>query len=216
MQENKNLRSISAKRSRQLPTPDGGHVEMRPLVLSDWATIEEEAVQYAKRELIQTYSRNADLLPEPIRERTIMDVFRKAESMRIDNLPTVRVMVPLFNADDTPMLEMVEQADGTMKPVQVTQPMDLSYGHYWVTKTMAGDLCSTWLSMRKSKPGLTQDEAAEIFSSFRDSESLLKEAADVVAELSRPSLGNGQPRPEGAKIPAAQNPEAQPTEGAAV
>ncbi len=42
---------------------------------------EEEATQAAKRDLIETYAKNIDLLPEAARERVLLDAFKRAEEI---------------------------------------------------------------------------------------------------------------------------------------
>lgn len=83
--ENRNLGAV-ARRSKLVPLPDGTHVELRALVLSDLACLQEEAAHAFKRDLIETYTRNADLLPEADRRQVILDAFKRAEEIRPDTI----------------------------------------------------------------------------------------------------------------------------------
>ena len=96
MTDNKRL-NAAFRRSRLVTIADGSHVELRALVMSDWATIQEEAAQARKRELIETYSRNLDLIPEPERLKTLMEAFRRAEEIRCDNILSEEVSAWLVN-----------------------------------------------------------------------------------------------------------------------
>ena len=187
MAETKNLAAL-VQRSRSFELPDGRTVELRPLTLRDWGTIEEESVQAAKRDMIQTVARNADLLPENLREKMLLEVFKRAEELRADNLPSIKVSVSQKAANGLPLYDN----DGKM----VMQDVELGYAQFWLSRSMKGRLTAVWLSVRKSLPGATQDEVAEIFAEY--SERTLDEAADVVGSLSKPTLGNVEPSPAAA------------------
>jgi hypothetical protein len=178
--ESRNLGAV-AKRSRLIPMPDGSTLEVQPLHLGDWATLEEEAVQAAKRDLLETYTKNMDLLamlPEPMREKMLLDVFKRAEDLRADNLPTVTVKV---------------KADG--KEVEVA----VGYAHWWVSRTMKGKMTAAWLGMRKAKPGLTYEGAGKLMADW-GGEAQLETVANAVGEISKPTLGNGEAPQDGALV----------------
>lgn len=167
--ETRNLGAV-VHRGRLVKMPDGTEVEVRALDLSDWAMLEDEAVSVCKRNMLETYTKNADLIPEDLRKEMLQDAFKRAEEIRADNLPsvTVKVNVPGVGLQDIPM----------------------GYAHYWLQSTMRGRLFASWLSVRKAKPGWTLNDAADFFAA-KGGEKVLDEVANVVGEVSNPTLGNG-------------------------
>ncbi len=91
MADNRNLIAI-ARRSRLIELPDGRTAELLELTLADWAAIQDEAAQAAKRDLIATYAKNVDLLPKEMREATLLDAFKRAEAITPDTVSTDRVV----------------------------------------------------------------------------------------------------------------------------
>jgi hypothetical protein len=91
MSDNSNLGSV-ARKSRVIPLPDGTHIELRALVIADWACIQEEASHYARRDLIETYVRNADLIAD-VEERRAMvrEAFTRAEAITSDTISDAKV-----------------------------------------------------------------------------------------------------------------------------
>ena len=85
MTEMRNLGAL-ARKSRVIELPGGMHVELRALVLSDWATLWEETAHAMRRDLIETYARNADLLPEARRQDVVMEAFRRAEAITANTI----------------------------------------------------------------------------------------------------------------------------------
>ncbi len=90
MAENKNRGAI-ARRSTLYEIAPGENVELRELVLSDWAFMEEEAAQARKRDLIRTYAGNAEYLPESKREQLILDAFKRAEEITPDTVTNAQL-----------------------------------------------------------------------------------------------------------------------------
>lgn len=162
--------------SRNVSLSNGENVEVRKLNLTDWATLEDEAIQAAKRSLVETYTRNLDLIPPDMRQAMVEQAFRRAEDLRADNLPTVTVKI--------------KAADGT------EQDVPLGYAHYWMGRTIRGKLTAVWLSVRKSKPQWTLDDAANFFAA---KEADLETVADAVGDVSRPTLGNAEAPQGGAQ-----------------
>jgi hypothetical protein len=174
--ESRNLGAV-AKHSRLVPMPDGTNLEIQQLHLGDWATLEEEAVQGAKRNLIETYTKNIDLIPQAHREEMLRDAFRRAEELRADNLPSVKVKM---------------KVDG------VEQDVSVGYASWWVANTVRGKLVAVWLAVRKAQPGITYDDAGRLFSAGR--EKALEDVANAVGELSKGTLGNADAPPDGALV----------------
>jgi hypothetical protein len=157
-----NLRAI-VQRQRTLELSPGIAVELSAFTIRDWARIEEEALAAAKRDLIKTYTANQDLLDEASRKAILSEAFQRAETLRLDNVPPVKI----------------DAGDG--------EPIELPFTVYWMGRTLSGLLYTVWLSARHSKPELTLDDVSKYFSVHR---SRLDEAANIVGEISRPTLGN--------------------------
>lgn len=164
-------RNLSAivQRRRLVTLPDNTEVEVRALDLCDWAMLEDEAVNVHKRQLLETYTKNADLLPDDMRKDVLLAAFKRAEDVRADNLPSVMVKVNIEGAG--------------------IQEVPMGYAHYWLRNTMRGRLFAAWLSIRKSKPAWTLNEAAEFFAE-KGGDKVLDQVADAVGEVSAPTLGN--------------------------
>jgi len=87
-----NGKSLSAgcRKRRNMPMQDGTHVELYALLLTDLAFLQEEAAHARRRELIETYVRNIDLLPDTMspeqKLEIIKDAFRRAEDIRADTI----------------------------------------------------------------------------------------------------------------------------------
>jgi hypothetical protein len=164
-------RNISAivQRRRLVTLPDNTEVEVRALDLCDWAMLEDEAVAVCKRSMLETYTKNMDLIPQAYREQMLQDAFKRAEDIRADNLPSVMVKVNIEGAG--------------------IQEVPMGYAHYWLRNTMRGRLFAAWLSIRKSKPAWTLNEAAEFFAE-KGGDKVLDQVADAVGEVSSPTLGN--------------------------
>lgn len=167
MEGTRNLGAI-VTRSRVVQLDDGTNVEVRALDMADWAALEDAAVQQCKRSLIETYTKNVDLIPQAYREKMLQDAFKRAEDIRADNLPSVKVKVTIAD---------------------VEQEVPIGYAHYWLQSTVRGRLHAAWLSVRKSKPGWSLDDAAEFFAK-KGGEKVLDSVADAVGAVSAPTLGN--------------------------
>lgn len=85
MATNQNLGAV-VRRTRILQLPDGKTIELKALTISDWATIQDEAVQAAKRNLLLTYYQNQDLLPAEKRVELLVEAFKRAEAISAETL----------------------------------------------------------------------------------------------------------------------------------
>ena len=172
-------RNLSAivQRRRIVTLPDNTQVEVRALDLCDWAMLEDEAVNVHKRTMLETYTRNADLIPEDMRKEMLQDAFRRASEVRADTLPSVMVKMNIEGAG--------------------VQEVPMGYAHWWLRTTLRGRLFAAWLSVRKSKPAWTLNDAAEFFAE-KGGDKVLDQVADAVGEVSAPTLGNGDAPTAGA------------------
>lgn len=203
MSDSKHLRAVS-RRARSITLPDGSSIELSAPTVRDWAQLEEEAVANAKRELISTWAKNADLLPEEIRSAKLIDAFERAEKITLETLPVKEAVGPAFGPDgkvvtaDFKIGDLVPLNGGgtgkcvgkSGKVVYVSQ--QIPYVQWWLSATMSGQMKAVWLSARAKTPGLTEDALMERFVQLGDEamKEALDEAANVVGDLSRSTLGN--------------------------
>lgn len=144
-------------------------MEIAPLTLKDIAQVEEQALADYKRSYLQTYTQNADLLLPEDRQPILREAFAQAARMGLDALP-VKTQEVMVNG----------------RQVQREVP----YAIWWGSSTIAGQLHTTWLSMRRANPGITFDEVNE---ALTPDMSQLESIVDAVGEMSSP--GN-PPTPE--------------------
>ncbi len=157
----------AATRRRLVHTlPSGKEIELEAITVRDYAQIREQACKEYKRQFIETFTLNADLLPLEKRATVAEDAFEKASKITPDDLPKKEVAAP----------------DG--------KKVLLNYADWWMGMTVPGVLYSVWLSMRKNQPGLTQ---ADVEKMFEDNFEAMHEAGDQLADMSRPRLGNQDP-----------------------
>jgi hypothetical protein len=164
--------------------PDGRSINVESLVYEDWASIRREALRQYKRNMISTWTDNADLLPDGIRDRKVEEAFKRVEEMTADALPKKQLTV-----------EDLKSAG-----VDVDNSLDVEYSMWWMSKTPEGMMFTVWLSMRKSDPALTLAETSKLFMNESQNIDLatLTRAQDMVGDLSKPSLmGNSEAPPNG-------------------
>jgi hypothetical protein len=159
----------ATRRRRVYTLPNGKDIELEAIGVRDYAQIREQACAEYKRQLIQTYVGNLDLLPEDKRAAAHTDAFEKASMITPDDLPKKTVEDPVTG-----------------------KPKTLNYADWWMGMTVPGVLFSVWLSMRKSPThaGITQ---ADVEKMFEDNFEAMNNAGDEIADLSRPRLGNQHP-----------------------
>jgi hypothetical protein len=181
MSETKNLRAVT-QRSRVFELADGTTLELRPLTMRDFGTLEEEAVQAAKSDLIATWARNLEHLPEAMRDAKLLEAFERAEKINAEGMPDREIDVPLRD----PATRKVLRDKDTGKALSTKK--QIPYAQYWMANTIKGRLTAVWLSARRADPNVTQDQLSEIFQ--RLGEESLDEAADAVGDLTQSQLGN--------------------------
>ena len=81
---------------------------------------------------------------------------------------------------------------GTKRGGLVTKKQTVDYTAWWMSETPEGRLFMTWLSIRRSDPTFTLEDADDI---FREHMEELEMIADEVGEISSPELGNSAAPP---------------------
>jgi hypothetical protein len=159
----------------------GKTIELMQLGLRDISQTQEECTEDYKRAYLQTYTRNADLMPAELQGSLIRDAFAAAAEMHYEGLPRKRIELPKVENG-----KIVTGPDGKM----VTEIMLAEYGMWWSGSTVKGMLYTTWLSMRKcqSQAGITLDDTDMLFMDAMDD---LREAVEKLGRLANPRvLGN--------------------------
>lgn len=162
---------------------NGSKITVKPLVLSDYASIREESLDFYRRERIRAWTKNEDLMPEDVRREWIKEAFERAAKLEAKDLP-----------DRT----LIEYDDPTKDNPTITKATKLEYALWWIATQPDGMLFALWLAAKKTMPDITLDEVEE---RFMDGNSLdteaLEAAANKVGTISQSRIaGNGEAPPQ--------------------
>lgn len=171
--------TAAVRRRRSITLPDGTAVEIEQMTFRDFMRVREEACAEYKRGLIQTYTRNIDLVPTDRQATIIQEAFEKAEKVTPDTLPTHTIRLP----KRTTAGKIVRDAAGAI----VMEEQVIEYATWWMAETSVGKVFALWLAASKCNPKITREWIEE---KFTDSPDALDDAANVIGELSEPRLGN--------------------------
>ncbi len=199
----------ATQRSRIVDLPDGSHLELRPLTIQDWGTLEEEALKAYKREFLSTYLENLDLIPESKRAAKEAEAWERAEKLTADGIPPKIVESPAVGQDgkvirNSPPGTEVLLNSGELVTIsklvgdRCYALQKVPYAQWWFSSTFKGRMRAVWLSARRARPGVTEDELAALF--MRVGEESLDDAANTVGSLSKSQVGNGQAPAVGQEI----------------
>lgn len=190
--------SAVVRRRKTFPLPNGKELEISQLTLRDVAALREQACSDYKRNLIETYTRNSDLLPEDQRQSAIADAFKRAEAITADDLPAKKAWIPKVTADGTPCQHTGERYFHIHAKVwidhggPILEEKDVDYATWWSSFTNIGRLHTLWLSVRHC-PGQQEMTKDELLALIAD-DSVLDSAASEIGDLSEPRLGKkGEP-----------------------
>ena len=161
--------SATTRRRRTVTLPNGRVIELETIGMRDYAQVREQACADYKRQMIQTWSKNVDLLPESERDGAVLRAFDKAEKITPDDLPTKTVTDP-----------------------ETSRERKVAYADWWMGMTVPGLTYSVWLSMRKC-PGQSSLTIQDVEKMFEENMEALNEVGDQLADLSKPRLGNHDP-----------------------
>ena len=167
------------QRRQSYTLPNGRTVFLAPLVLRDISTIEQECLRRYKKTYMQSVTDCLDMLPESMRESKLADAWEKMLAMTNADLPksTMETYVPLPNG------KFKRDAAGKL----VKEPRKLAYEEWWVSFSNEGKAFSTWISIRKEQPDITLELVESIIVQAPEA---FDELADIVGELTKPTLGN--------------------------
>ncbi len=156
-------------------------VLLAPLVLRDVGTIENECLRRYKKTYMQSVIDCLEFIPAGEQQKKREDAWEKMLRLTNEDLPqqTALLVVPLPNGT------FKRDADGKL----VQERKKVKYEEWWVTQTSEGKAFSMWLSLRK-EPG-QEDITLEYLESLAIADpNKFDELADIVGELTKPSLGN--------------------------
>ncbi len=192
--------SAIARKSVTLPLKNGKHLELGQLLVQDFMSLREEARADYVRSLIQTYTRNLDLVPEEQRATITMQAFEKAEKITVDSLPPKKAWVAKRDPKTGKLVRHrgerfrhKESGQWVEDGAPLLTEEEIDYAGWWQAQTKIGLLHVLLRSLRRS-PGqehLTLDDVIQLFSG--DDEEMLEEAGNIVGELSSRRLGNELP-----------------------
>ena len=161
--------------------PSGRTIEIHALGLGDFVAARDRALQQFKRQKIQTWTENVDLLPVDKKERWIREAFERAEALSFDDLPQKRMKIPVRRSDG----KIVKDKNGD----PLLRETEVEYTAWWMAETVDGRLYMTWLSIHRGDPAFTLDDADALFIDAMDE---LETTANLVGDISSPTLGNSE------------------------
>lgn len=163
----------------------GKTVELYALSLSDYVAAREESLRRYRRERLEAWTQNYDLLDalgEDEKQKLLRDAFDRAERLTLVDLPKMSMRLPMRQKNG-----MVQRDKaGNI----VTQVQKVEYAAWWMSETVEGRLFMTWLSMKHGDSSMTLEDAEQIYT---DAMHELETVADMVGDISTPELGNLQP-----------------------
>jgi len=153
--------------------------EFRPLTLKDFGFLQRQALEDFKKQRIETYTKNLSLFPEAERMTILRAVVEETSRMCESDLPPQKMM-------------MDKEGAVTLDKDKAEKTDVIEYAYHWMSFTYQGRLHAIWLSLHKAHPELTLDEVETL---ILDSNESVENLANVVGDLSSPSLGNGEAAP---------------------
>ncbi len=190
---------------------DGRDVIVRPITMQSLHEVQREAVKYFKREYIQTFADNADLMPDGTGAELIRQKLEEAARWDVGDLPTrtafdvrgvvlsdllLREMGKLVGElpDQEPskravLATLLDQGriapdkikEWTGSPVRSAR---VPYDSWWVTAVYSGMVTFVWAAVRADDPSITREQIG------RWPLAKIMEAARLVERLTAPALGN--------------------------
>lgn len=177
----------ATQRRQTIELPSGKKLLIAPLVLRDYATIEEECLRDYKKKYMQTVNDNIGFLPEHLREAKLLDEWENMKRLTSGDLPKQRCKAPVVLQNGT------FARDPKDRSKLVIQEQEMPYEAWWLNNTAQGKLFAIWLSLRKEQPEMTSNDVDALFADAQGQlmDSLLDDIAESVGGLSEPTVGNG-------------------------
>ena len=163
----------AAAGSGVLHTVGGQTLEVRPLNLKDYGTLELCALKDWKKKRIESYAQILDYLPAEERKPLLLKAAEENAKLDESDLPTKTQM---FDGD----------GNVTLDEAECVKKRKIPYVQWWSAMTHEGRISSVWLSLRKAQPQLTLEDVEQLVG---DEPHALVELANAVGEVSQSSLG---------------------------
>jgi len=192
----------------------GKQCTVRPLSIRELAEVERDCVQRYRRSYLKTFTENADLIPERLREGMVQEKFELAARWDVDDLPlkyafdAKRIEV----SDELKSWIVEEYGTDPEAPEKTFQGMAASaldqgmlsedryeqftrkkpkksrvpYVSWWITGSTEGMITFLWLTFKHD--GVTREQVVKAMES---NPTMLVEVAREIERLSSPQLGNG-------------------------
>jgi hypothetical protein len=193
----------------------GKECTVRPLGVRELVELERECLKQFKRDYLETFSNNLDLLPEDQRQPILLKKIDEVGYWTSNNLPRKMAYDPFKIkispkltawlikqwevAEDTsvPKLQQITAASLDQEILTEAEYFTLTgetsvvkakvpYVNWWVTGTFDGMFTTLWTCFRED--GVTKEQ---VISEFSTKPALLNEIAREIERLSAPSVGNG-------------------------
>jgi hypothetical protein len=192
----------------------GKDCHIRPLGIRELTEVERDCVQRYKRQYLETFSNNLDLLPEGRRDQIFEEIMSKVARWDVGNLPakyghdmsTVVVtdgMKKWLQANMTAspsdkderlqrltVLALDQETLSKEKYLELTGVAPISvkipYVSWWITGSYEGMITFTWVCLRRD--GVTRDQVEE---ALQNNMGLLSDITNEINFLSTPQGGNG-------------------------
>lgn len=200
------------------PTPvmiGGKECLPRPLSVEELTLIERDCLERYKRQYLQTFAQNADLLPEGRGQILLEEKMETAAKWDIKDLPPRFVFDPrrivlntslkqymtklygdvINNSDDIHMQRYIAAVldQELLSPEQykdMTQQdppkTRVGYVNWWITGCYDGMITFVWVCFKRD--GVTRQQCIE---AMKDNPTLLVDLTRDIEKLSSPSVGNG-------------------------
>jgi hypothetical protein len=191
MSENDGLSVVGVTKS----TPDAkdGKIVLHQLRLSDYATAREESLAWYRRDVLKTWSQNADLLPDG--KAMLREKFEEMAAKHYHELPPMQIHE--YVNDEVAWQQAPEDRE-------INNTHTVEYALWWMAGNPSGMLFVLWLSAKRepSQSHWTQDdvESRYIDETGAINMQALERSAQELGKLSQPSVaGNGQAPTDGGK-----------------
>lgn len=181
-----------ARRTISHTLQSGKTIYLSTLGFKDFASMQAQCLSEWRRDKLQFWTENADLLPADLREKKLDEAFAKAEKLTYDDLPKKLMEVP---SRDPETGKIMRDESGEI----ITEKRLSEYMEWWSVSTFNGILFATLRAMHHTpeQQKYTEDDADELFLDRSE----LDEVHDKVGEVTKSQLdlaGNpAAPQPEG-------------------
>jgi len=193
----------------------GKECSVRPLGLKELAMLEGDCLAQYKRQCMETYAENVDLLPKDSRERLLEDKWDEIGRWDLNSMPTKFAYDPVrielsdklkawllehwgLDGDEPRMVRLQQLTAASMDQSTLSEDdyrsmtgkipprVRVPYSHWWITGCYEGMIALIWRCFRRD--GVTREQVTDALS---DNPTEMAEMAREIERLSAPQAGNG-------------------------